>query len=331
MKPYNLRTNRCHTACFVFAAAIVLLLLGVTRSRGLTTEQTLSVDFGSLRSLPDEELSRFVALLGDTPTLSADALPRFSSGGFFSLQNPSWPPMPADVNALPSWDLGNGQYLLNDLDFDYGGSSSMRMMSLDPPIPGGGGGTNDSGGGFGFSGLGGPIFGTNDLYLNIITLSPGRDLTYLVIFPPWNETNGVWDVFGTTNLAYAVGGLNVTNWIWIYRTGYWQTNVTATNFSITDQSYFRLGTMLDSDGDGLTDAYERLVSHTDPNNTDTDGDGISDGDEIALGLNPTMNDIGSGNRLNFTYDHAGQLQSVWGIRSETTTVNAPGNLTQNSP
>jgi hypothetical protein len=47
-----------------------------------------------------------------------------------------------------------------------------------------------------------------------------------------------------------------------------------------------LGTPLDSDGDGLTDAYERLVSHTDPNNPDTAGDGIADSDKVLMGVNP---------------------------------------------
>ena len=41
--------------------------------------------------------------------------------------------------------------------------------------------------------------------------------------------------------------------------------------------------MLDSDGDGLTDAFENLVSHTDRFNPDTDGDGISDYDEYWFG------------------------------------------------
>ena len=47
-----------------------------------------------------------------------------------------------------------------------------------------------------------------------------------------------------------------------------------------------LGTPQDSDLDGLTDAYERLVSKTNPNNADTSGDGISDSDKILEGLNP---------------------------------------------
>jgi len=47
--------------------------------------------------------------------------------------------------------------------------------------------------------------------------------------------------------------------------------------------YFAMGDQgLDSDGDGLSDAYEQLVSHTDPMRADTDGDGVSDGDEVSL-------------------------------------------------
>ena len=41
--------------------------------------------------------------------------------------------------------------------------------------------------------------------------------------------------------------------------------------------FLLLGTPQDSDHDGLTDAYELLVSHTDPNKADTSGDGILDG------------------------------------------------------
>jgi hypothetical protein len=39
---------------------------------------------------------------------------------------------------------------------------------------------------------------------------------------------------------------------------------------------------LATDGDGLTDAQERTVYHTDPTRADTDGDGLADGPEAAL-------------------------------------------------
>jgi hypothetical protein len=39
----------------------------------------------------------------------------------------------------------------------------------------------------------------------------------------------------------------------------------------------------DSDADGLTDAHETSVSHTDPLSADTDRDGVTDGAEVAAG------------------------------------------------
>ena len=55
-------------------------------------------------------------------------------------------------------------------------------------------------------------------------------------------------------------------------------------------AFFRFGAAFDSDGDGLTDAYETLVSLTDPSAADTDGDGLSDGDEMAIGSSPLLAD-----------------------------------------
>ncbi len=44
--------------------------------------------------------------------------------------------------------------------------------------------------------------------------------------------------------------------------------------------------LADSDGDGLSDAYEISKNISDPNNTDSDGDGLTDGVEILAGLGP---------------------------------------------
>jgi len=309
------------------AMAGLFLLSGVVFAQDPGTVSIGDFDVGSLKSYSDDDLGRFVKLLDETPTIPAESVPRYAAG-FFSLQRPEFPPFPANIYNVPCWNIGNGKYLLSDLDVSYDTPTQnrMQMLGLGPPGPGDDW-TNGVGDGGGAITSGIVSWGTNDLYLEIKGLSPNQTNSYLVIHPPWNETNGVWDVFGTTNLAFAVGGLNLTNWAWVLRSGLWQTNVSVINFSISGQSYFRLGTMLDSDGDGLTDAYERLVSHTSPTNTDTDGDGISDYLEVLLGLNPTVSDIAQpSSRLNYNYDAGGRLHQITGVKVGTIDLDNEGNV-----
>ena len=58
-------------------------------------------------------------------------------------------------------------------------------------------------------------------------------------------------------------------------------------------TFFTVAACIDTDGDGLTDACERLVWKTDPENPDTDGDGLPDGWEARYGLRPTCPDDGA--------------------------------------
>ena len=69
-------------------------------------------------------------------------------------------------------------------------------------------------------------------------------------------------------------------------------------------AFFRFGLDFDSDGDGLTDAYENFVSFTDPSNPDTDGDGLSDLQELSASIatNPLLCDtdgdgVGDGDEI----------------------------------
>ncbi len=83
--------------------------------------------------------------------------------------------------------------------------------------------------------------------------------------PPFQSrggTNGAWyDLFSTPNLSG--GSLTNMPWAWLGHGPACDTIV------LTNQpgsaAYYILGTPSDRDGDGLTDAYELLVSHTDPN------------------------------------------------------------------
>ena len=65
-----------------------------------------------------------------------------------------------------------------------------------------------------------------------------------------------------------------------------KTDVDTDRDGLTDAFEKLAGTdvkIADTDGDGLNDGYEAMSSHTDPLAADTDGDGIGDPSEIAAG------------------------------------------------
>ncbi len=64
----------------------------------------------------------------------------------------------------------------------------------------------------------------------------------------------------------------------------------STNRMPGETGFFRLGTHHDTDGDGLFDAFEKLVTRTSPTAVDTDGDGIADGAEVLAGTDPAEPD-----------------------------------------
>jgi hypothetical protein len=167
-------------------------------------------------------------------------------------------------------------------------------------------------------------FTTNDLWLQITGTTnsiTANGTAWLVINTPWNVTNGVYDLFSTTNIVPSA-------WQWVLRCAPGQTNLTVTSLTVP-QSFFILGLTNDADGDGLTDAYELLVSHTDPNKSDTSGDGMLDGWKVLWGLNPLIdNTAQTSARLNYGYTPADWLNLVSGIKGGSVTNDAEGNVTQ---
>jgi hypothetical protein len=92
----------------------------------------------------------------------------------------------------------------------------------------------------------------------------------------------LYDIFANASLSSSS-----TNFGWAWMGQGFDCNV----YSLTNlpgaAAFLMLGdSSIDSDGDGLSDAYELLVSHTDPHNPDSDGDGVSDGDEVMNGTDP---------------------------------------------
>jgi hypothetical protein len=89
------------------------------------------------------------------------------------------------------------------------------------------------------------------------------------------------DVFSAATLTSPLS--NVT-WSW---TGQGQPNVSyALPLSNIGSTYLLLGTPQDSDGDGLTDAYEQLVSHSNPYVSNSIDPSMLDGWAVLEELNP---------------------------------------------
>lgn len=130
-----------------------------------------------------------------------------------------------------------------------------------------------------------------------------------------------YDVFATGALASSL-----TNALWFWMGQGTNGGIYTLNI-ISKDAFLILGTPQDTDGDGLTDAYELLVSHTDPNNKYSNLDGIPDGWEILLGLNPTIGNFTSpSQRSNYGYTPADWLKGVSGIRSGSITNDPEGNV-----
>src|ERR1035437_3138373 len=107
--------------------------------------------------MSSEDMSVLLTLLEAIPPVPATELLKGGMvGTFFSIQNPSWPPLPGNVNKLSVWPLQKDSYLLDDRSFIYGAAKEgkagpagmMQMSGLGPPgfdeI-----GTNSAGGGGG--------------------------------------------------------------------------------------------------------------------------------------------------------------------------------------
>ena len=118
------------------------------------------------------------------------------------------------------------------------------------------------------------VLSTNIWITNLVATATnsGINLNFMIA----GGADGVlYDVFANSILAPS----SDTNhpWSWMGQ-GY---HCTTNSLTITNQpniaAFFILGKNIDSDRDGLTDAYELLVSKTDPHKADSDSDRIPDG------------------------------------------------------
>ena len=131
-----------------------------------------------------------------------------------------------------------------------------------------------------------------------------------------------YDVFANSVLSFGSNGIP---WAWMGQ-GYHGNTYTLTNLPNT-ACFLILGTPQDTDGDGLTDAYELLVSKSNPNVYNTSGDGLSDAWDVLLGLSPLVNQFAQpSTRSNYSYDFADWLEGISGVRAGSVSLDNEGNV-----
>ncbi len=124
---------------------------------------------------------------------------------------------------------------------------------------------------------------SNHLWISIQGPAWGMTNVEVSAHVPDGFTNRI-EVFSCTNLTGFSWALAATN---LSTEG---TNTVSTTYdpsNATGPVFFAIGNAdVDSDADGLKDAREKFVHHTDPNAVDTDEDGMPDGWEVDHALNP---------------------------------------------
>ncbi len=118
-----------------------------------------------------------------------------------------------------------------------------------------------------------------------------------------------------------------TNKAWTWEgQGYHGTTYMITNLPNT-ACFLILGTPQDTANSELTDAYQLLVSKTNPDVSDSDLDGLLTGWEILLGLNPHINNVSNpSERYNYGYTLNDWLNSITGIKTGSVSLDNEGNV-----
>ncbi len=182
--------------------------------------------------------------------------------------------------------------------------------------------------GAGYLQANGPVsahnYGTNAYQVwitNVMATVVSNGTTAISFTIEGGSDGAMYDVFATGALE---SPLTNAVWYWMGQGGHF------TNYSVaitSPNAFLILGTPLDTDSDGLTDAYELLISHTDPHNPYSNPDGILDGWDVLLGLNPQMNNANTpSERANYIYTLADWLNNVTGVKSGTITTDNEGNV-----
>lgn len=231
-------------------------------------------------------------------------------GLFNTVATYNYPLASNDVQTIFNWDYT--YYVISPWNIPY-----MNAMNSAPSSPSTNGPDADVITGTGYLQLvssGAGITSSNVWITNVVATATGSGTNMMVLkFTIQGGTNGVpYDVFANSVLSFGTNGIP---WAWMGQGNHGNT-YQLTNLPNT-ACFLILGTPLDSDGDGLTDAYEKLVSKTCPTNYSTDGTGMSDGWEIlyfghtGIATNADQDGDGLSNYQEFLMRSAHYNPTVW--------------------
>ena len=125
----------------------------------------------------------------------------------------------------------------------------------------------------------------SEVWLTNVTATAASNAMIATFTIAGGSNNVAYDVFATAALLSPVTN---TVWAWMGQGQHCRT-YRLTNLP-PDSAYLILGKPQDSDQDGLTDAYEKLSSKTNPNDDDSDDDGVMDGWEVVYRDDPKNQD-----------------------------------------
>ena len=231
--------------------------------------------------------------------------------------------VPLDADTIQGiYDSGITYYMMNPENIKYMGSivsakSSPSTNAVTPDVITGAGYLQ-------WVGNASTCFYGADAYhvwiTNVTATAVGNGNVNVTFTIEGGQDGYYYDVFATGAL-----GSSLTNAVWFWM-GQGQHCNTYTIPNIDSANAFLiLGTPLDTDGDGLTDAYESLVSHTDPHNPYSNLDGILDGWDVLLGLNPQINNVTT-QHATYGYTPADWLSGVSGVKSGSIVTDPEGNV-----
>src|ERR1017187_357177 len=116
MKTMRARNNAPQNFIIILSLAS-LIALSLSRAQETATPVQGGAVSQDVNSMSDTEV--MLQAIESVPPAPAASAPR--AGTFYSAQHApgtrlAWPPLPANVRQLPLWNLGDGVYLLSDLN-----------------------------------------------------------------------------------------------------------------------------------------------------------------------------------------------------------------------